>query len=63
MRRASYAMPAGTPVPLSAANHLRYGVSSTLTIVLVDRQGIVRLYHPGRIAEAELEAIVRRLVK
>ena len=53
---------AGVPVPVSAANHLRYGVSSTPTLVILDRQGMVRLYHPGQLTEAELEAQLRPLL-
>jgi thiol-disulfide isomerase/thioredoxin len=44
------------PVPVSVANHERYGVSTTPTNVIVDRQGNVRLYQPGQMTEAELEA-------
>jgi thiol-disulfide isomerase/thioredoxin len=50
------------PVPVSAANHQRYGVSSTPTVVILDRQGIVRLYHPGRLTEAELDTHLRSLL-
>ena len=39
---------------------VRYGVSTTPTFALIDRKGIVRLYHPGRLAESELE---RQIVK
>ena len=45
-------------VPLEEANHRRYGVSSTPTIALVDRAGLVRLYHPGSMSESELEAAI-----
>ncbi|MBI3048224.1 MAG: TlpA family protein disulfide reductase [Acidobacteria bacterium] len=62
VRRTSYSVFADQPVPLSATNHERYGVSTTPTLVLVDREGIVRLYHPGRMTEKELEPLVRRLV-
>ena len=48
------------PVPVSEANHKRYGVSTTPTLALVDRGGIVRLYHPGQMTEEELEAAIRR---
>jgi thioredoxin-related protein len=34
-------------IPLSEQNFLRYGVSTTPTMVLIDRKGIVRLYNPG----------------
>jgi thiol-disulfide isomerase/thioredoxin len=41
-------------VPLSNANFATYGCSSTPTLALVDKQGIVRWYHPGSATEAEL---------
>ena len=50
-----YPFLAKLPVPTTAANHERYGVSSTPTVVILDRGGIVRLYHPGRLTEEELE--------
>lgn len=34
-------------IPLSEANFQRFGVSTTPTMVLIDGQGIVRLYNPG----------------
>jgi thiol-disulfide isomerase/thioredoxin len=51
-----YPFLATLPVPLAVSNHERYGVSSTPTIVILDRQGIVRLYHPGRMTEEELDS-------
>jgi thiol-disulfide isomerase/thioredoxin len=57
-----YPFLADLPVPVSVANHQRYGVSSTPTVVILDRQGIVRLYHPGRLTEAELETHLRGLL-
>jgi thiol-disulfide isomerase/thioredoxin len=57
-----YAFLAGVPVPVSVANHQRYGVSSTPTVVILDRQGIVRLYHPGQLTEDELESQLRPLL-
>lgn len=62
IRDTHYAFLADLPVPISAANHQRYGVSSTPTVVIVDRQGIVRLYHPGRLTEEELESQLRPLL-
>jgi thiol-disulfide isomerase/thioredoxin len=49
-------------MPLAAGNHLRYGVSTTPTLVLIDRAGIIRVYHPGKMSEAELDPLVRALV-
>jgi thiol-disulfide isomerase/thioredoxin len=60
IRRTVYAQLPSTPVPLAQANMERYGVSTTPTIVLIDRQGLVRLYNPGRMTEEALEPIVRR---
>jgi thiol-disulfide isomerase/thioredoxin len=57
-----YPVLAGQPVPISEANHLRYGVSSTPTLVLVDRAGIVRLYNPGRLTLEQLEPKVTALL-
>lgn len=47
-------IPAWMAVPISTANFLRFGVSTTPTLVLVDRDGVVRLYHPGRMSYDEL---------
>ncbi len=58
----SYPWMANVPVPLGEANHLSFGVSTTPTLVVVDRGGLIRAYHPGRMAEAELDALVRPLL-
>jgi thiol-disulfide isomerase/thioredoxin len=57
-----YPFLASLPVPVSEANHKRYGVSSTPTMVITDRAGIVRVYHPGRMTEQELESAIVRLL-
>ncbi len=57
-----YPFLADLPVPVSVANHERYGVSSTPTVVILDRQGIVRLYPPGQMTEEELESRLRPLL-
>ena len=62
VRDTHYGFLANLPVPVSVANHQRYGVSSTPTVVILDRQGIVRLYHPGRLTEEELESQLRPLL-
>ena len=62
VRQEFYPMLAGQAIPLSAANHTRYGVSTTPTLVLVDRAGIVRLYNPGRMTLEQLEPRVRALL-
>jgi thiol-disulfide isomerase/thioredoxin len=58
VRDAYYGFLADQPVPVSEANHKLYGVSSTPTVVVVDRQGIVNLYHPGRPANEGHRAAV-----
>jgi thiol-disulfide isomerase/thioredoxin len=62
VRNASYPWLANVPVPLDEANHLSFGVSTTPTLVVVDRQGLIHAYHPGRMTEAELDAILRPLL-
>jgi thiol:disulfide interchange protein DsbD len=62
VRRQFYPVLAGQPVPLAAANYIRYGVSSTPTLVILDRAGIVRAYHPGRMTWEELVAAVEPLL-
>ena len=62
MRDTVYSFLKDMPVPMSVANHERYGVSTTPTLVIVDRQGAVRHYHPGQMTEAELETQLRPLL-
>jgi thiol-disulfide isomerase/thioredoxin len=49
-------------IPLDSSNFQRFGVSTTPTIVLVDRAGIVRLYHPGLMNEADLRQAIEPLL-
>jgi len=48
-------------VPLGEDNFQTYGASTTPTIVLIDRRGIVRLYHPGAMDPRELIALASKL--
>ena len=50
-------------VPVSAESFANYGSSTTPTVVIVDREGIVRLYHPGQMTKAELEPHIQAVVK
>ena len=63
VRQQFYPVLAGQPVPMSEANHLRYGVSTTPTLVLVDRAGIIRLYNPGRLTMEQLEPRIAALLE
>ena len=51
------------PIAVSEANFVRYGASTTPTLVLIDRAGIVRLYHPGAMSYEDLRQTVRKLVE
>ncbi|MBM3772576.1 MAG: redoxin domain-containing protein [Acidimicrobiia bacterium] len=62
IKSAQYGFLDDRAVTLAEANHQRYGVSTTPTLVLLDRAGIVRSYHPGQMPEAELDSLVQRLV-
>ena len=59
VRRAYYSAVIEVPAPVSEANFLRYGASTTPTLVLVDRAGIVRLYHPGAMSYQELRSRIQ----
>lgn len=52
--RESYAGLEKTPVVLDTETMVTYGASATPTYVLIDREGVVRLYAPTRLAESEL---------
>jgi cytochrome c biogenesis protein CcmG/thiol:disulfide interchange protein DsbE len=58
-----YGMLPNMRVPLSAANFQAYGASTVPTIVLIDSAGIVRLYHPGVMPEAELAARIQTVLR
>ncbi|MDP9112950.1 MAG: TlpA family protein disulfide reductase [Acidobacteriota bacterium] len=61
VRRAYYSSVIEAPVKVSEANFTRYGASTTPTLVLIDRAGIVRLYHPGAMTYADLHAAVAKV--
>jgi thiol-disulfide isomerase/thioredoxin len=47
-------------IPVSEQLFTNYGASTTPTIVMVDRAGIVTMYHPGQMTRAELEPQIRK---
>lgn len=49
-------------VPVSEENFKNYGSSTTPTLVLIDRQGTVRLYHPGEMPYEDLAPKVADLL-
>ena len=62
VRQQYYGMLTRMAVPVSDEDALDYGMDATPTIVLVDRAGLVRLFHPGQMSRAELEPHIRSLV-
>lgn len=50
------------PIAISADTMLPYGASATPTFALVDRQGLVRLYSPTRLSEAELSSRIEEVL-
>jgi thiol-disulfide isomerase/thioredoxin len=63
IRRQFYAPLYDMPAPLSNANFARYGASSTPTLVLVNRKGIVSWFHPGAATERELSSQIERALQ
>ena len=62
VRRKYYLDLSDMPAPVSQENHMTYGASTSPTIVLIDRHGIVRLFHPGKMTLDELETALRPIV-
>ena len=55
-------LPAWMAIPVSTKNFVNFGVSTTPTLVLVDRSGVVRLYHPGQLPYEELASRIESLL-
>jgi thiol-disulfide isomerase/thioredoxin len=62
VRDTSYPFLKDAWVPVTAANHEAYGVAAIPMHVIVDRDGIIRLYRPGRMTEADLDAAIGAVV-
>lgn len=63
VRQQFYSAISPMPTPLGAANFQAYGSSTVPTLVLIDAAGIVRMYHPGAMTEAELVARIHEILK
>ncbi len=61
VRHTFYAHLLDVPAPVSEDNFRIYGASTVPTLVLIDRRGIVRLYHPGSLSYDELRPRVAAL--
>jgi thiol-disulfide isomerase/thioredoxin len=59
---AQFPIPSWMGVPISTNNFLNFGVSTTPTLVLVDRDGIVQRYNPGDLSHEELVALIEPLL-
>lgn len=62
IRHKFYADLLNVPAPISDENFKNYGASTTPTLVLIDKQGIVRMYHPGRMTLEEIRAALNKLM-
>lgn len=58
----TYGSLSGLPVPVDTETMVRYGASATPTFVLIDKEGIVRLYAPTRLTESALAAAIEPLL-
>jgi thiol-disulfide isomerase/thioredoxin len=63
VRQQYYGAIIDTPAPVSEENFSRYGASTTPTLVLIDRAGIVKTYHPGGMTYEELRPRVEALFR
>ena len=50
-------------VTISEENFKSYGASTSPTVIVVDRAGMVRLYHPGQMKQEEIEPVIRAVVE
>jgi thiol-disulfide isomerase/thioredoxin len=60
---AQFPIPSWMGVPISSNNFLNFGVSTTPTLVLVDRDGIVQRYNPGDLSQEELVVLIEPLLE
>jgi thiol-disulfide isomerase/thioredoxin len=62
IRREHYPWMAEESVPVGSDIFLRYGVSTTPTLVFINRDGTVKLYHPGQMTKEQIEPVIKSLV-
>jgi thiol-disulfide isomerase/thioredoxin len=63
IRREQYGVVKNMPAPIDEEVFRTYGASTTPTIVLIDRAGVVRLYHPGEMTYEEMAPKIEPLLK
>jgi thiol-disulfide isomerase/thioredoxin len=49
------------PVPVSSSVYETYGVSTTPTLVMLDRDGKVAVYNPGQLTAEQLEPLIQKI--
>jgi thiol-disulfide isomerase/thioredoxin len=57
-----FPVPEWMSVPVSQQSFLDFGISTTPTLIIIDREGVVDLYNPGTLSYEELSAQVERLL-
>ena len=62
IRQEFYPWMADDTVPVSGELFTRYGVSTTPTLVFINRDGTVKLYHPGQMTKEQIEPVIKALV-
>jgi thiol-disulfide isomerase/thioredoxin len=62
VRQKFYGALADMPVPVGKLNFRTYGCSTTPTMVLLDRQGKVAMYHPGALSYEELRGEILKVM-
>jgi thiol-disulfide isomerase/thioredoxin len=60
IRQKHYAQVPRMRFPVSERNFVTWGASTTPTLALIDEQGMVRMYHPGKMSYEELSAALAR---
>lgn len=50
------------PIPISEQIFAQYGVSTTPTLVLIDRAGNVSKYNPGQLTTEQLEPLIQKII-
>jgi thiol-disulfide isomerase/thioredoxin len=63
IRKQYYAAVVDAPATINEDNFKNYGVSTTPTLALVDRHGVVRRYHPGGMTYAELKTAIEGVLR
>ena len=59
---AQFPLPPFMSVPIRNDNFLNFGVSTTPTLVIVDRDGIVQRFNPGDLSHEELAGLIKPLL-